>query len=70
MARAFADRIEMEFSDTGKGFDPADIAPPVLDGSRENGMGCYLISQFVDHISYGRNEATGVNTALIRIMLF
>jgi sigma-B regulation protein RsbU (phosphoserine phosphatase) len=70
MARAFADRIEMEFSDTGKGFDPADIAPPVLDGSRENGLGCYLISQFVDHISYGRNEATGVNTALIRIMLF
>ncbi len=69
-AAAFADRIEIEFLDSGKGFDPANIAPPVLDGSRENGMGCYLISQFVDHVFYYRNETTGVNCARIQIMLF
>ncbi|MBA2879894.1 sigma-B regulation protein RsbU (phosphoserine phosphatase) [Desulfosalsimonas propionicica] len=70
IATVYTDRIEMEFRDPGKPFDPTSIAPPVLDGSRENGMGCYLISQFVDHISYHRDEAAGINSARIQILLF
>ncbi|MCF8110236.1 MAG: SpoIIE family protein phosphatase [Desulfobacteraceae bacterium] len=69
-AEAFADRIEVEFRDQGQPFDPQDIPPPVLDGTRENGMGCYLISQFVDDISYMRDDKTGSNCARIKIMLF
>lgn len=69
-ARAFSDRIEMEFLDYGRPFEPQEVPPPVLDGSRENGMGCYLISQFVDNISYERDEKAGSNCARIRIMLF
>ncbi|MFW6011692.1 MAG: SpoIIE family protein phosphatase [Desulfosalsimonas sp.] len=69
-AESFADRIEVEFTDQGKPFDPQDIPPPVLDGTRENGMGCYLISQFVDDISYMRDDKTGSNCARIKIMLF
>ncbi|MCF8027034.1 MAG: SpoIIE family protein phosphatase [Desulfobacteraceae bacterium] len=70
IATAYTDRIEMAFRDPGKSFDPTSVAPPVLDGSRENGMGCYLISQFVDHISYHRDEAAGINSARIQILLF
>ncbi|MFO7860622.1 MAG: SpoIIE family protein phosphatase [Desulfosalsimonas sp.] len=70
IATVYTDRIEMEFRDPGKSFDPTSIAPPVLDGTRENGMGCYLISQFVDHISYHRDKAAGVNSARIQILLF
>ncbi|MFP4194398.1 MAG: SpoIIE family protein phosphatase [Desulfobacterales bacterium] len=69
-AEAFADRIEVEFTDQGRPFDPQNIQPPVLDGTRENGMGCYLISQFVDNISYTRDDKTGSNCARIKIMLF
>jgi sigma-B regulation protein RsbU (phosphoserine phosphatase) len=69
-AAAYTDRIEVEFRDHGKGFDPGKIAPPVLDGSRENGMGCYLISRFVDDVSYFRDKTTGANCARIRILLF
>ncbi|MBS0014566.1 MAG: SpoIIE family protein phosphatase [Desulfobacterales bacterium] len=70
IATVYTDRIIMEFRDPGKSFDPTSIAPPVLDGSRENGMGCYLISQFVDDISYHRDEAAGINSARILILLF
>lgn len=69
-ASAFADRIEVEFRDYGRAFDPEKIPPPVLDGSRENGMGCYLISRFVDEISYHRDAKTGGNSTRIKIMLF
>ncbi|MFP4573446.1 MAG: SpoIIE family protein phosphatase [Desulfobacterales bacterium] len=69
-AEALADRIEVEFRDTGRPFDPQNIPPPVLDGTRENGMGCYLISQFVDDISYMRDDKTGSNCARMKIMLF
>lgn len=69
-AAAHADRIEVIFRDQGRPFDPKDIPPPLLDGTKENGMGCYLISQFVDEISYERDEETGSNCARMKIMLF
>ncbi|MCF8025174.1 MAG: SpoIIE family protein phosphatase [Desulfobacteraceae bacterium] len=69
-AAALSDRIEVEFRDQGGPFDPKEIPPPTLDGTRENGMGCYLISQFVDEISYERDEETGSNCARMKIMLF
>lgn len=69
-ARAYPDRIEIVFRDQGKPFEPDKIPSPVLDGTQENGMGCYLVSQFVDEITYGRDEKTGTNCARIKIMLF
>lgn len=69
-AEAFKNRIEVEFRDTGKAFDPNNIRPPVLDGTQEGGMGCYLVSQLVDDISYHRDDKNGENCARFKIMLF
>lgn len=68
-ARAFADRIEFDFHDRGHPFDPADIPSPVFDGTRENGMGCYIIAQTVDEVIYFHDETRGKNCARLKIML-
>lgn len=68
-ASAFSRHIELEFRDRGAPFDPADVPPPVLDGTRENGMGCYIIRHSVDEVHYGRNETEGKNCARLKIVL-
>ncbi len=69
MARAYDALLEIEFRDQGNPFDPADVPVPVLDGSRENGRGCYIISQTVDEIIYYRDETHGKNCTRLQFIL-
>lgn len=69
MARAYDDSLEIEFRDQGNHFDPADVPVPVLDGSRENGRGCFIISQTVDEIMYYRDETHGKNCTRLKFIL-
>ncbi|MFO7838916.1 MAG: SpoIIE family protein phosphatase [Desulfosalsimonadaceae bacterium] len=47
--------ISFAFYDRGGPFDPNFRKAPVLDGSREGGMGMYIIEQSVDEFTYSRN---------------
>jgi len=67
-AEEYPDRIVLSFFDTGKPFDPSTLTTPVLDGSQENGMGCYIINQIADEVAYFRDEATGRNCARITLI--
>ena len=40
----------------GKPFDPAAVAPPAFDGSRESGFGLYLIREAVDELVFFQDE--------------
>jgi anti-sigma regulatory factor (Ser/Thr protein kinase) len=55
-ADAFPDRVSIRLHHLGDSFDPASVAPPALDGSRESGFGVYLISKSVDDMRYSRDE--------------
>ena len=55
-AVAFSREITLAFYDHGKRFDPDLVPEPVLDGSREGGMGVYLVEKSVDEITYSRDE--------------
>lgn len=61
-AIAYPMEMTISFYDRGHGFDPESAPPPVLDGSREGGMGVYIIEKSVDEISYCR-AADGENRA-------
>jgi anti-sigma regulatory factor (Ser/Thr protein kinase) len=67
-ARLSPDRIEFCLYDWGRRFDPAAVAPPAFDGSKDHGFGVYIIEQAVDEIKYSREE-TGRNCATMRINL-
>jgi len=54
--------------DWGRSFDPAAVAPPAFDGSKDHGFGVYIIEQAVDEIKYSREE-DGRNCATMRINL-
>ncbi len=69
LARAFDDCLELEFRDSGEHFDPADVPAPVLDGTREDGRGCFIIEQTVDEISYFRDETHKKNCTRLKFML-
>ena len=70
IAEEYDDHVLFSFYDRGKPFDPTSVPPPVLDGTQENGMGCYIIAQFVDEVTYSRDENEGKNCARLKIVLF
>jgi anti-sigma regulatory factor (Ser/Thr protein kinase) len=53
---AFPSRIVIRLYHLGDPFDPAGLAPPALDGSRESGFGTYIISKSTDDVRYYRDE--------------
>jgi anti-sigma regulatory factor (Ser/Thr protein kinase) len=55
-ADMFPDRVSIRLHHLGDSFDPADVSPPALDGSRESGFGLYLISRSVDEVRHSRDE--------------
>ncbi len=65
-AIAYPRQMTFSFYDRGHAFDPESAPPPVLDGSREGGMGVYIIEKSVDEISYCR-AADGENCACMVI---
>lgn len=52
---ADADTIQIQLLHEGEPFDAAQAPPPVFDGSREGGFGCFLISESVDKVEYLHN---------------
>jgi phosphoserine phosphatase RsbU/P len=68
-ARAFVDCLEIDFLDCGAHFDPADVPAPIFDGSRDNGMGVFIIEQTVDEVSYFRDETHGKNCTRLKFIL-
>jgi anti-sigma regulatory factor (Ser/Thr protein kinase) len=55
-AVALPDEIALKFRHVGKGFDPATVAPTVLDGTQESGFGTYIIARSMDEVRYYRDE--------------
>ncbi|MDZ7830832.1 MAG: SpoIIE family protein phosphatase [Desulfobacterales bacterium] len=55
-AIAYPREMTLSFYDRGNPFDPDKVPAPVLDGSKEGGMGVYIVEQSVDDITYSRNE--------------
>lgn len=68
-ARAFDDHLVIDFRDSGADFDPANVPTPLFDGSRDNGMGCFIITQSVDEVSYFRDETHGKNCTRLKVVL-
>ena len=53
---AFADRIVFRLHHLGETFDPAAVATPAFDGTRDGGFGMYIIEQSVDDVRYYRDD--------------
>jgi len=68
-AIAYPLEMTLTFYDQGKPFDPAAVPAPELDGSKEGGMGIYIIEKSVDEITFSRNE-NGENCARMLIRWF
>jgi serine/threonine-protein kinase RsbW len=55
-----ADQVQIEITDRGRGFNPAEIPPPDINApmsKREpGGLGWYLIQEVMDSVSYTRTE--------------
>jgi sigma-B regulation protein RsbU (phosphoserine phosphatase) len=56
-AEVFPGYLSIRLHHLGRPFDPAMVAAPVLDGSRESGFGSYIISKSVDEVHYCRDES-------------
>ena len=65
-AVAYPLEMTLTFHDRGKPFDPGIVPSPELDGSKEGGMGVYIIEKSVDEITYSRNDK-GENCARMLI---
>ena len=67
-AEACPDRVSIRLHHLGDSFDPAGVAPPALDGSRESGFGVYLITRSVDEVRYSRDDRGRNCIALVKIL--
>jgi len=47
-----AEAVIIEMIDSGKSYDPSEIAAPNLDEMPESGMGLFIIRSFMDETSY------------------
>ena len=60
--------VSIRLHHLGDSFDPAGVAPPALDGSRESGFGLYLITHSVDEVGYSRDDRGQNCIALAKIL--
>ena len=67
-AEAFPDRVSIRLHHLGDSFDPAAVAPPALDGTRESGFGIYLIRNSVDDVRYSRDERGRNCITLVKVL--
>lgn len=54
--QAFPGRVSILIHHLGESFDPSAVPKPVFDGSRESGLGLYIMAQCTDDIRYFRDE--------------
>lgn len=55
-AEAFPCHVAVRLHHFGDPFNPSEVSPPRLDGSRESGFGVFIISRSVDEVRYYRDE--------------
>ena len=66
-SESFSDHVAVRLHHLGNSFDPAGVAPPAFDGSREFGFGVYLLTRSVDDVRYYRDERGGNCIALVKL---
>ena len=50
------DFLEIVLSDSGKSFELENVPQPDLDALPEGGMGIFIMKQFMDSVTYSREE--------------
>jgi serine/threonine-protein kinase RsbW len=61
------DRLIVEVSDEGPGFDPLAVPVPVPEQMREGGMGVFFIRTLMDEVSF-RREESGTTIQMIKYL--
>jgi len=63
----FSDKIKINVEDEGKGFDPKKIESPLKPENlkKTNGRGIYLMTMFMDDVSFKKNK-NGMKVTLIK----
>ena len=54
--RFVAGGVTLRFVHAGSSFDPAGAPEPIFDGSREGGLGLFLIAACVDSVNYDQDD--------------
>ncbi len=60
----FSDRVSLEFSYGGDGFDPSAVPQPSFDGSKESGFGLYIVKNCVNEMKYS-GDSNGKNSMVL-----
>jgi serine/threonine-protein kinase RsbW len=55
-AKATGEGIAIRLHHEGLAFDPDEAAAPIFDGSREGGLGVYIIENTVDAVQYAQDR--------------
>jgi sigma-B regulation protein RsbU (phosphoserine phosphatase) len=61
-------RVSIRLHHLGDSFDPASVAAPALDGTRESGFGIYIINRSIDEVQYSRDDRGRNCIALIKLL--
>jgi serine/threonine-protein kinase RsbW len=61
------DRLIVEVSDEGPGFDPLAVPVPVAEQMREGGMGVFFIRTLMDEVSFGHDD-TGNTVRMVKYL--
>ena len=63
-----AERIQIDITDQGEGFDPGDLHDPLSSENllREGGRGVYLMRQFMDEVNFSFPEVGGTTISLVK----
>ena len=63
----FSDKIKINVEDEGNGFDPKKIESPLKPENlkKTNGRGIYLMSMFMDDVSFKKSK-TGMKVTLVK----
>jgi serine/threonine-protein kinase RsbW len=61
------DRLIIEVSDEGPGFDPLSVPVPEAEQMREGGMGVFFIRTLMDEVSFGRDD-TGNTVRMVKYL--
>ena len=65
LANVQPERLTIDVSHHGKGFDPQRVAEPIFDGSREGGFGVYIVARYMDDVQYFSDEQGAHRVSLV-----
>jgi serine/threonine-protein kinase RsbW len=61
-----ADRLVVEVTDTGEGFEPADAAPQDFEELAESGLGIAIIHALTDELEIGERNGGGSRLRFVK----